>query len=429
MATDVLFAWLNVHGGAFHKLIGLADALRAVGIRAEILFSAGPPRGLKVGVDVPEALLPELAARGVHFLTRHEVLRRAESANARLLVTDAHHDPDLPGLIAQVRARGVRTAQMATLLGDFACHGAEYLLMQHPLSLFFEMEFSRTRESRLIRQARGVLFTGNLFFDAALNTLITGFASREGFCAKYGFDPARPICLWLPNSVDTTARAYGQVIEAAREAGLNLAVKLHPWEYAWKKHGAQGQDPWGHGRTSDEIWKVRPVDECDSTWAYRYCDLAVMRASATNLELPFWEKPGVLLPSTHYSALVRAQADMVRRCAVVLPGAEALGEFLLRRPLPSYSHADYAAAQAVVRQDLTRDGQTQTVEALARILSAPESIKAPSSDSALRSLYDPHVTPALAATLTPTRRLRYEAGRLLRRLANARPIVKGHDHP
>lgn len=416
MAIDVLFAWLNVHGGAFHKLIALADALAGSGLRTEIVFSADPPRGLKVGVDIPEALLPELAARGIRFLPRAESLEYARSTSTRLLVTDAHHDPDLPGLLSHARGRGIATAQMATLLGDFACHGADYLLMQHPLTLFFEMEFSRTRESRLIGKSKGVLFTGNLFFDARLNTLTTGFGSREAFCSKYDFDPDRPICLWLPNSVDTTAKAYGQVIEAAAAAGMNLAVKLHPWEYAWKKHGVQGVDPWGHGRTSDVIWGVRPVDECDATWAYKFCDIAVMRASATNLELPFWEKPGVLLPSTHYSALVRAQADMVRSCAVALPGAEALSEFLCRRPLPAYSHSEYAIAQGAVRQDLARDGQTQTVAAITQILANPEDIAPPASDRALRALYDSHVTSALAATLTPTRRLRYETGRLLRRL-------------
>lgn len=410
---DVLFAWLNVHGGSFHKLLRLREELVAAGLSCELLFSVGPPRGLKIGADVPEALLPELAAQGIHFLPRSEVLQRVGHANPRLLITDTHHDPDLPALIGDARKRGVSTAQMATQIGDFTCHGAEHLLLQHPLTLFFELEYNRTPESSRLFEARSVHFTGNIFFEPTQNELAHAYASRGEFCARYGFDPARPLCLWLPNYPDARHPSYGQIVRAAEEAGLNLMVKLHPWEYAFKKHGV---DTWGLGKTSDEIWGARAVDESDTTWAYHFCDLAIMRTSTTCLELPFWNKPAILLPSTAYAALVRAQALMVAPCTLRLDSVEALAQFLKAGPLPSFGPAAYAAARSQVRLDTTRDAYAQTVDAVQAILAAPKTAGPQHSRSGFKRLYDPHISLSMSRSLSPTRRLRFEAGRLWRRL-------------
>jgi len=87
----------------------------------------------------------------------------------------------------------------------------------------------------------------------------------------------------------------GDGLAATCDAGLNVAVKLHLWEYAFKKHGT---DTWGLGTTSDALWNACAGEEPDSTRAYRFRDLAIMRTSATCLEMPFWEKPLVLLPAT-----------------------------------------------------------------------------------------------------------------------------------
>lgn len=406
--VDVRIAWLSVHGGAFHKLMALHGALLAAGLSCELLFSAGPPRGLKLGVDVPEVKLAELARAGVHFLDRAEVLRRALDNPPRLLLTDAHHDKDLPALMAAAREKGCITAQMATLLGDFTCHGAQHLLLQHPLTLFFELDYNHTPESAHFARAR-LHFTGNIFFEPTLNELHGGFASREAFCARYGFDPARPLCLWLPNSVDADHPDYGAVMAAAREAGVNLAVKLHPWEYAFKKHGV---DPWGLGKTSDEIWGARAVDEADGSWAFRFCDVAVMRGSATCLEMPFWEKPAVQLPSSHCSALLHAQARLVSRCTRHLSGVDELAG-LLAGPLPAFTPADYAAGRGAVRLDATRDAYRQTVAALLDILARPDAAGLSPGRRGLRKLYAPFVTPELKAAMTSSRRLRYACAGLL----------------
>ncbi|OGR34374.1 MAG: hypothetical protein A2051_13005 [Desulfovibrionales bacterium GWA2_65_9] len=354
------------------------------------------------------------------LLPRQELLRRAEASQARVLVTDAHHDPDLPGLIRSARARGAATAQMATLLGDFTCHGAEHLLVQHPLTLFFELEFNRTPESPRFFEAQSIAFTGNIFFEPTLNQLHGGYATREAFCQKYGFDPARPLCLWLPSAPDVRDESYALVARAVKDAGHNLAVKLHPWEYAFKKHGAA--HPWGLAQSSDALWGVTAVDEADTTWAYHFCDTAILRGSAMSLELPFWDKPSLILPATVTTGLFAAQASMVRRCSTLLQGPEELPT-LLARPLPVFTPADYASARAAVRLDPaqgpSRDAYALTVEALQGILAGRGAgIRAgiQGNEADLRRLYDPHVTPELVRALKPLRRLQYSARRLARHL-------------
>jgi hypothetical protein len=418
MAPDVLIAWFNAHGGAFHKLIELHARLAAAGLSCELCFNSGPPRGLKAGADVPAALLPELAARGVRLVSRPELVALAAQSRARLVLTDAHHDADIPAVLAAARARGALTAQMATLLGDFTCHGAQYLLMQHPLTLFFEREFNRTRESARLADAEAVYFTGNIFFEPTVNGLFGGFADRAAFCAKYGLDPARRTCLWLPSAPDNTPEVYGAVCAAVRESGCNLAVKLHPWDYALKKHGRGPGESWGLGRPSDEVFGVRAVDEPDGSWAFRFCDAAILRTSAMSLELPFWERPGLLLPAALKPRLFEAQAHMARHCSVWLAGGVAeLSRRLAAWDVPGFAPADYAAARDAVRLPGPGDAYERTVAAIRHILDGggvpPELVRPGGGLRALFRAYVPFVDGALRRALTPRRRLRFEFARLL----------------
>ena len=428
MAADILIAWFNAHGGAFHKLLTLHKALVRAGTSCELVFASGPPRGLKPGVDIPANLLPELATSGVRLVPRAEALALARQTTARLLVTDAHHDLDLPALLTEVAARGVLTAQLATLLGDFTCHGAQHLLVQHPLTLFFELEYNRTREAAKFAQASRVYFTGNLFFEPTVNTLFGGYDSREAFCQHYNFHPDRPICLWLPSAPDVRDPMYGEICQAVERAGMNLAIKLHPWEYAFRKHGAEGVDPWGHGKASDELWGRRAVSETDATWAFRFADAAILRASAMSLEMPFWHTPSLVLPSSLSPQLFAAQAHMVRRCSLPLTTTAELATLLAQNKLPRFSPTDYAAGQDAVRLPGPGNGYERTVAALLHILHGtdtnstaaghhtPPHITPNGSLRPLKASYDSLITPSTAGALLPTRRLRFEAGRLWRRV-------------
>ena len=426
MALDIHISWFNAHGGAFHKLISLHTALTNAGVRCVLDFACGPPRGLKAGVDVPEALLPQLAAAGVRLMPRAEALERARTTTAQLFVTDAHHDQDIPKLLAGLQARGVETAQLATLLGDFTDHGARHLLVQHPLTLFFELEYNRTRESARLAEAARVYFTGNLFFDPSVNELHGGYADRAAFCARYGFQPDRPICLWLPSAPDTRDSVYGEVCEAVEAAGMNLAIKLHPWEYAFRKHGAEGVDPWKLGKCSDELWNRRAVDERDGTWAFRFCDVAILRASAMCLEMPFWEKPSLLLPSNIMPRLFESQAYLVRHCALPVPTTAALAALLRSGSLPAFTPAEYKTGCDSVRLPGPGNGLERTVSALLHILTGAQGAALPpflepkGSLDRLRASYDGLIGPQNARALLLRRRVRFEAGRLWRRLRGVR---------
>lgn len=445
MTPDILIAWFNVHGGAFHKLLALHQRLRSAGFDCRLGFNSDPPRGLKAGADIPEALVPQLEADGVRLLPRPELLAWADSQRPRLLVTDAHYDKDIPGLIERARARGVKTAQMATLLGDFTTHGAEHLLMQHPLTLFFERDYNRTKESKRLAQAQTIHFTGNVFFEPTTNPLFGGFASRAEFCAKYGFNPDRRILLWLPSAPDAASPVYEEVCRAVEAAGLNLAIKLHPWDYALKKHGPEPGRVWGLGRPSDEVYGRRAVDEPDSAWALHFCDAAILRTSAMNLELPFWERPGLLLPPELKPRLFEAQAHMTRSCSVSLGGVDALERLLAQDELPQHSPEDYQRARNSVRLPGPGDAYDRTLAALLHILDGcpqdagaegdaggqpasqppdravregmarPPALLRPGGDAdVLARSCAPYVSDMLARALTPARRLRYDFG-LLRR--------------
>jgi hypothetical protein len=91
---------------------------------------------------------------------------------------------------------------------------------------------------------------------------------------------------------------------------------------------------------------------------------------------------------------------------------------LLAGPLPRFTSADYAAARGQVRLDTQRDAYVQTVEALERILAAPENAPDLGALTPLKRLYDPFVGLGFIRSLSPTRCLRYLLGRALRRLRN-----------
>jgi len=160
------------------------------------------------------------------------------------------------------------------------------------------------------------------------------------------------------------------------------------------------------------------VDEPDTTWAFRFCDVAILRTSAMSLELPFWERPALLLPAALKPELFVAQAHMARRSSVWLSGMDELRTRLKRWDVPRFEGADYAASRAVVRLPGKGDAYARTIAALRHILGGggepPAFVEPKGSFRALARSYSPHVDLLLRRSLTPRRRLRYELGRILR---------------
>jgi len=425
--ADIAICWVSVHGGRYHALLHLRDRLRRAGLSCLVLLNSDAPLGLQVGLDVTPEQVAELADGGAHILPLEQMARTLRENRPRLCLLDAHAGDQTPRLLAVAREAGAITVQASTLLADYSYHGADYALVQHPLSLWIALDYSRDPLAPGLARAKGVFFSGNIFYEPLLNTWTSALRSREDLAAKYGLEPGKPTALWLPNREDGQDPDYGRIIDHARAAGHNVLVKLHPWEYKQLRHGF---DPYGQGMTSAQKWGVPAIDECDTSWALSFCDVGLMRGSSLGLELPFWRKPGVYLPypGAHlpwYSLLL----EMTRGVSRHLDAVEDLEALLQQRSLLAYTDADYARAK---RYTMPRGsgaaGQPDSLDLHARHLAAilegraeQEAACVPGGSlSALRRAFEPEVPSTFYKRLRPWRRLVHAA----RRLVGLRPAQR-----
>jgi hypothetical protein len=418
--ADIAICWVNVHGGRYHALLHLRDRLRREGLACAVLLNSDPPLGLQMGVDLSPEQAAALKAEGVHIGPLSGMAEALRATGARLCLFDAHGGEDVPRLIAAARQMGMQTAQTSTLLADYSYHGADYALIEHPISLWMALDYSRERGMEKIAGAKGIFFSGNVFYEPLLNTWTSSLRTKAQFEARYGLDPAKPTALWLPNREDGLTPDYGRIIDQARAAGFNVLVKLHPWEYKQLRHGF---DPYGQGMTSAQKWGVPAMDECDTSWAFTFCDVGLMRGSSLGLELPFWRKPGVYLPcpGIHlpwYALLL----EMTQGVSEHLDAVEDL-EALLRGRWPlGYAEADYDRAK---RYTMPRGsgaaGQPDSLDLHARHLCAilenrveQEAACIPGGRfAALRRVFEPEVPPSFYKRLRPWQRLVHAARGLL----------------
>jgi len=415
--SDIVLCWVSVHGGSYHALLHLRDRLRRAGLACTVLLNSDPPLGLQVGVDIAQEQVDGLARDDIHVLPLTALGEALRRSGARLCLFDAHEGEGVAALIRQARDMGALTAQASTLLADFTYHGADYALVQHPFSLWVGFEYSRDRRVGELARAKGIFFSGNIFYEPLRNTWTSDIRTREQFQARYGLDPERPTCLWLPNRVDGLDADYGRILDQARQAGMNVLVKLHPWEYKQLRHGF---DPYGLGKTSAEHWGALAIDERDSSWALAFCDLGLMRGSSMGLELPFWRKPGITLPSPgRYASWCRIMQLMTRECSVSLDSVDALGPFLRSAWPLEYPAAAYAAAKRfTMPRGSGGEGQPDSLDLHVRHLlailegRAGEFAQAPDGVAALRGMYAAEIPPEFYAHLRPGKRLAHAARRL-----------------
>ncbi len=346
MAVDVVIVWMTVHGGSFHKLLRLLRELKQEGLSARLYISMDPPLGLQCGVDVSLETVRELKQSDVHILNRMDIEAALEAQPARLFLFDAHVDEGVRVLIKRVRSlHGAKTGQLCTLFADYTYLGSDYPFIQSPQAMWYALEYRperRRRRPEFVAQARDVLFAGNIFYEPEPNAINSDVHTREDLFQKYGLDSAKPLCLWLPSQEDGLCSCYPKVLEAVRGAGMNVAVKLHPWEY---KQLAHGYDPFGQGKTSAQRWGVVAIEERDASLAYSVCDVGIMRESSVGMELACAGKPSIYFPaSAKHQHWLDIYYDFARSCSVRLPSVEALGP-LLAQGVPQFSPADYAEAR------------------------------------------------------------------------------------
>lgn len=417
--TDIAICWASVHGGRYHALLHLQERLRGQGLCCSVFLNSDAPLGMQEGCDVTPGQVARLAELGVRILPLSDMARAIGEEKPRLCLVDAHDGEATPRLIHAARAAGALTVQTSTLLADYSCHGADYALVQHPISLWIALEYSRVPGARNLAKAKGVFFSGNIFYEPLLNTWTSGVASREELCARYGLDAQKPLALWLPNREDGQNPDYGRIIEAAREAGMNVLVKLHPWEYKQLRHGF---DPYGEGKTSAEKWGVPAMEERDTSWALKFCDAGLMRGSSLGLELPFWGAPGVYLPypGVHqpwYALLLQ----MTRGVCAHLERVEDLAP-LLARGLPRPDAAAIARAKAyTMPKGAGGPGQPDSLDLHVRHLLAilggsadKEAACTPGGSlSALRRAFEPDIPSSFYRCLRLRQRISHAARALL----------------
>lgn len=409
--ADIALCWVNVHGGRYHALLHLRERLRREGLSCDVLLNSDAPLGLQKDLDVTAAERELLEGAGARVLPLAGMARAIREERPRLCLFDAHAGSEVPELLDVARAAGALTAQTSTLFADYSYHGADYVLIEHPLCLWMTLDYSRERGAADIAKARGVFFSGNIFYEPLVNVWTSDVRTRADLAAKYGLDPARPMALWLPNREDGQSPEYGRIIAQARAAGFGVLVKLHPWEYKQLRHGF---DPYGQGMTSAQKWGVPAMDERDTSWALKFCDVGLMRGSSLGLELPFWEKPGVIFPcpglhAGWYHLLALLTADTARH----LDSVEGL-EALLRAHWPfGITAGDYASARrAIMPAGSGGPGEPDSLDLHARHLRAILENRAEDfaadpggSLSALRRLYEPAVPPDFYRVLRPWQRI------------------------
>ncbi|MBG0777311.1 MAG: hypothetical protein H0S85_12875 [Desulfovibrionaceae bacterium] len=366
-AYDAIVALHLVHGGSWHKLIRFVERLRGEGLRAALLVSRDAPLGLQEGVDFDAALAERLAGLDVHVVSMETMRAVLDAVPCRVVLFCGGDDTKgaaaghrLRDLAALAHARGARTLQFSYVIDDFQYAGTTAVVLPHPVTLWFVLRHYRRHSCRDLPGARRIFFGGNLLAAPVCNAWTSTVADRASLFAKYGLDPERPTCLWLPNRSDGATGVYGAVLDAVRGAGMNLLVKLHPWEYKNKVHKF---DPrFGGSATSADKWGCAEIEERDGSWAQRFCDVAVVAGSSVALEMPFWERPVAYVDPFYWCF------GFVRSCAVRLDRVDQLGG-LLAGPPPHPSPEDYAAARG--RMQPPGDAVELHVEAVKEVLEMP----------------------------------------------------------
>ncbi len=160
---------------------------------------------------------------------------------------------------------------------------------------------------------------------------------REAFCARYSLDPTRRIAVFFPKGIKVFEdklrmwfpdrgeaynawylERYAAICSAAREAGMNLIVKLHPSAYA-------------SYRTRRDVeyrfWERFPwarILEPEDTYAcYRHADVGLSIVSHSALDFGYFRKPFVYVDADRAPLPARIEEN-IRKGRCTLPKGPSL---------------------------------------------------------------------------------------------------------
>lgn len=374
-----------MHGGSWHKLIRLHEALGEAGLKSRLLVNADAPMGLQKGIDYKEKHRVALAELDVHILSFDEMHEAMLDVPASLYVFESIESEFTEKLVNAAKAiPGAKTAQLCALLADFSSYGTDYLLVQHPSTFYFEIDYSRSRWHHRLKHAKSVIYAGNIFFEPVDNIWTSDIHDWDGLCKKYNFAPDLPLGLWLPDRSDGLDKSYGEVLDAIHAVPMNAAVKMHPWEYKNLSHG--GPDDIYKGKTSAEQWGTTAIEEKDSALALRHCAFGVTRGSSVGIELAVLRKPSIFIPHDTMQFWPDLYHAMTKRCSFMMNSVDQLSPFLRETYPFDLTEEDYTSS---FHHFLTtqQDAFSLHVEAFKTILETPRPKKEIGSLSKFRQTY------------------------------------------
>lgn len=382
MDYDVIIVWINVHGGSYHKLIHLHELLKLQGLNTLVLLNSDAPYGLQAGLDFNESHWELLAKSGVLIGGIDTIQETLSKNSARMVLFDANKTPFTQELIDLVREKhDSKTGEIASLLGDFSYHSTDFIFIQSLMALWFLMDYGKGRKKKRskLAQVKKVYLSGNIFFEPVVNTWTSSLTTKEALYEKYGLDQSRPLCLWLPDRADSLHPSFKKVVDFIDSANMNIIIKLHPWEYKQYIHGF---DTFGTGKTASQRWAIAPLEEKDSSWAYKFCDMAIFRGSAVGLELPFWEKPGICIwPEDDYRTILSRDSSM--RISTV----EELPKALVSEKIQLLTDCDYENSRKRLATLWQDNSFTQLIECIMDALKMPPDLPTIGSADPLRKLF------------------------------------------
>lgn len=382
---DVIMAWTSLHGGSWHKLIKLHEMLGESGLKSLLLINSDAPMGLQEGIDFESHHQKALVEIDVHILPFKKMHEAMLATPASLYVFASIECDMTRQLMESAKAiPSAKTAQLCSLLGDFSCYGADYILVQHPITFYFEIDYTRSRWNKRLKQARSVIYAGNIFFEPVENTWTSEAQGWDGLCKKYEFDPKLPLGLWLPDRTDGLDESYGMVLDAIKSVPMNAAVKMHPWEYKSLSHG--GPDDIYHGKTSAELWGTTAIDEKDSALAFKHCAFGVTRGSSVGIEMAYLRKPSIFIPHDTMQYWPELYHAMTKRCSFMMDSVEDLQPFLREKYPFNLQEEDYTSS---FHHFMTseKDAFTMHVEAFIEMIERPRPQKEIGSLATFRKMY------------------------------------------
>ncbi len=384
ISADVISVLISVHGGSYHKLFHFHEMLQTAGLRSLVFVNQEAPMGLQPGIDFSEEDEARLALQGIYFLSRGEIQKRIEEHPMRLLIVEGHEDREgLPGdlvRLAKERHQAL-SAQVCWLTDDFNYWDTDYVFVQHPITLWFVLEYYKRPDAFRMTQAKKIYYAGNLFYEPVPNRWTSDLQERGEFIRSYGLDPQLPICLWMPDRDIGKTEAFPRVVEAVKAAPMNLVVKLHPWEY--KAVGHSYLSPYGEGKTSADRWSVPAIEERDGSWAMHHADLVIVGHSSAGIEASAWWRKAVF-----YVAPKDWRVDSVAKCSRRIERLDDLPPLLRKRSRwPRFSAKEFESEKRNLSVPSEMDSFQRHLKAVLEVLELPPEQESFGSLDPIRKLY------------------------------------------